>query len=296
MYKKLYLIIVLFLLTLSCATAADMADIDKSLEDSLTFHVYDDVDLVSTLKFEYGKPRIIIKSVYPQLASETMREGVDAFNAISLQTVKDEITRYRSLIKEYAPLQSKMNKKTIVNNLYIDYNTSYIKPARDHIISVRFSVQGYVGGKKQPYRDFLALNYNLDKNQRIELADLFIPNVNYLDVISQYVYGVLQKRFGNNMKSSGAAPRVENYATFNLKPNGLLITFDEDAVAPRVFGAQTILVPYSALTQIIAPDSPIAVCIDHPQKCKRHNLLTGGFIDEAVNTRHGRFNPVLGQL
>lgn len=295
MYKKLKFIMrlwIFFSLAASLPVFASMSDQDRSLEDNMTFHVYDDVDLVSTLKFEYGKPRIIIKSVYPQLASETSHEGVDTFNDLSLQIVKDAISQYRQLIKENALQQKKMDKKSITNNLYVDYNTSYLKPAQDHIISIRFSMQGLIGGMKHPYHEYLSLNYNLDKNQKIELSDLFLPGANYLDLISQYVYGVLQRSLPYQYRTSGAAPRVENYTTFNIKPNGLLITFKEGQVAPPAFGAQTILVPYSVLSAVIAPDSPIANCANHPEKCIRHNLLTGGFIDEAINTRHGGFNPV----
>jgi hypothetical protein len=286
---------IFFCLIIPLPALADAADDDKGLEDNMTFHVYDDVDLVSTLKFEYGKPRIIIKSVYPQLASETSHEGVESFNDISLQMVKDEISQFRNLVKENASAQNKMNKKTITNNLYIDYNTSYIKPGRDHIISIRFGIQGVISGSNHPYHEYIALNYNLDKNQKIELNDLFLPNSDYLERMSQYAYGVLQRRLPNN-RMGGASPRAENYMTFNIKPNGLLITFNDSQVAPHVFGAQTILIPYAVLSAIISPDSPIAICIDHPTKCRRNNLLTGGFIDEAVNTRHGGLNPVLGQM
>lgn len=281
MVKKINIFIILWLI-FALPAFADAADDDKGLEDNMTFHVYDDVDLVSTLKFEYGKPRIVIKSVYPQLASETSREGVDTFNDLSLQIVKDEISQYRSLVKENAAQQNKMDKKSITNNLYIDYNTSYLKPGSDHIISIRFSVQGMISGKKHPFHEYIAFNYNLDKNQKIELADLFLPNSNYLELLSQHVYGVLQKSLRNQYRMSGAAPRTENYATFNIKPNGILITFNEGQIAPSAFGAQTILVPYSVLREVISPDSSLADCISHPTKCMRHNLLTGGFIDEAM--------------
>lgn len=297
MQKKNLFIIALCIFSFNFPVfAAAIADEDRGLEDNMTFHVYDDVDLVSTLKFEYGRPRIVIKSVYPQLASETMHEGVDTFNEIAKDTVKEEISRYRNLVKDEASAQKKMDKKTITNNLYIDYNTSYVKAGRDHIISIRFSVQGVIGGKKYPYHDYFSLNYNMDKNQKIELGDLFIPGSNYLDVLSQYAYGVLVKRFPRNGRLGGAAPRPDNFSSFNIKPDGLLITFNESQVAPRQFGAQTVLIPFSALMGVISPDAPIAECVRHPSKCQRHHLLTGGFIDEAVNSRHGRLNPVLGQL
>src|SRR5260221_14743414 len=108
-------------------TFANADDDDKGLEDNMTFHVYDDVDLVSTLKFEYGKPKIVIKSVYPQLASETDHDGVSSFNPMALQIVQDQVSKFRAMVKDNASIQKKMAKGTITNNLYIDYNTSYIK-------------------------------------------------------------------------------------------------------------------------------------------------------------------------
>lgn len=297
MHYFIWLSLFLGLFTAFSAFAA-IADEDRGLEDNMTFHVYDDVDLVSTLKFEYGKPRIVIKSVYPQLVSETPHDGVYNFNELALQIVNDEIAQFRNLVKDNAAIQKKMDKKTVVNNLYIDYNTSSFKPAKDHIISIRFSIQGYVGGNKHPYHKYVTLNYNLDKNQRIELNDLFLPGSNYLNTLSEYSYSVLYKRLGNKSRSGGAAPINENFMIWNMKPNGILITFGGSQVAPRGFGTQTILVPYSALTEIISPDAPIANCLQHPSKCRRNNLLTGGFIDEArnTNTSHGIFNPVPGQL
>src|SRR5579885_215947 len=286
---------------LSCLVAAspalaDAGDDDSGLEDNMTFHVYDDVDLVSTLKFNYGKPRIIIKSVYPQLASETDHEGINNFNDLAEQIVEDEISGFRNQVKENASIQQKMPKNKISNNLYIDYDTSYIRSKHNHIISIRFSFQGYVGGTAHPYHHQLALNYNLDTSQKIELSDLFLPESNYLEILSGYTSNVLSRRLQNRqMISDCTAARPENFANWNIKPNGLLITFDESKVAPYVYGAQTVLVPYTALQQVISPDSPIADCISHQRRCSNSNLLTGGFIDEAVNTLHGTLDPVLGQ-
>lgn len=300
MHKKISYFIWLWIfcsLFAAISAFAGVADEDKGLEDNMTFHVYDDVDLVSTLKFEYGKPRIVIKSVYPQLASETSHEGVDSFNELALQIVTSEIAEFRNLVKENAAIQKKMDKKTITNNLYIDYNTSYLKPLKDHIISIRFSIQGFVAGNKHPYHKYITLNYNLDKNQRIELTDLFVPGSNYLNTLSEYSYNILQKRLPDKSRiGSGAAPTNENFMAWNIKPDGILITFSGAQVAPSIFGAQTIFIPYSALNQIIAPDSPIANCINQPTKCSRNHLVTGGFIDEATNTSHPRINTILGRL
>jgi hypothetical protein len=274
---------------------ADAADEDSGLEDNLTFHVYDDVDLVSTLKFEYGKPRIIIKVVYPQLASETEREWIANFNELAAEIVQNAIAAFRNKVRENADQQKALAKNKITNNLYLDYNTSYVKTKHDHIISIRFNMQSLISGvhASQYYR---VINYNLDKSQTIELNDLFLPGTNYLQALSDYAYRTLSRQLPDRNKiAAGTAPITENFAIWNIKSNGLLISFKTSQVASSVYGTQTVLVPYTAIINLIAPQSPIAYCALHHTKCANNNLLTGGFIDEALNMRHRRFNPGFGK-
>ncbi len=276
---------------------ADAGDEDNGIEDSRTFHVYDDVDLVSTLKFAYGRPKIIIKSVYPQLASETDRDGINTFNQIAMGIVQDEMNQFRTLVKGYEFLQKKLPRAKVTNNLYIDYDTSYLKSQYNHIISIRFNIQGFIIGMPRPYHHHRVINYNLDTSQELDLSDLFLPGTDYLSVLSNYTSTVLYRHLQDTQSIAyGTASIPKNYENWNIKPNGLLITFEEKKVAPSIYGAQTVFIPYSALIEVISPDSPIAYCIKHRRRCNNTNLLTGGFIDEAVNTRHGALNPLLSQL
>lgn len=298
---------VLFLITISTSLAIIpvFADEDSGLEDSMTFHVYDDIDLVSTLKFEYGRPKIVIKSVYPQLASETDHDGVAQFNDIALQIVNDEIAQFRNRVKDSADAQKKIPKDKIANNLYIDYNTSFIRAKKNHILSIRFTVQGIISGNGKPYHTHRVLNYNLDTNQNLTLSDLFLPGSNYLDALSNYTRGVLNRRLHNDGRiPDGTSSSPDNFANWNIKSNGIVITFDTGKVASNTNGTQTVLVPYAAVSDLLAPDSPISDCIKHASRCKSSNLLTGGFIDEAANISDGirvnsfyrRFNPILGEV
>jgi hypothetical protein len=74
-----------------------------------------------------------------------------------------------------------------------------------------------------------------------------------------------------------------------------LITFDEYKVAPYVEGTQIVNIPYSALKKYVSTETPLGNCLQHKSKCVRYNLLTGGFVDQAVNTKHRRFYPILSQ-
>jgi len=278
----------IFLIALVSATPAfaDAGDEDRGIEDSRTFHVYDDVDLVSSLKFAYGKPNIIIKSVYPQLASETDRDGITIFNDLTMLIVQDEINQFRSKVKAYSFMQKSLPRSKITNSLYIDYDTSYLKSKHNHIISIRFTIQGFITGTPHPYHHHRVINYNLDTGQEIALSDLFMPDANYLAVLSDYTTTALSRYLADKRTiAEGTVAMPDNYQIWNIKPNGLLITFEETKVAPYIQGAQTVLVPYSALRQITSPDSPIADCINHKRRCTNSNLLTGGFIDEALKSR-----------
>ncbi len=90
------------------------------------------------------------------------------------------------------------------------------------------------------------------------LADLFLPNINYLEAISQYCIAELSKQpFFDSSFSSGAQPTLENYRNWNITPDGLMITFDEYQVAPYAAGPQKVVVPYSALQALINPQGPL---------------------------------------
>lgn len=266
------------LLVIFLSSTSTWAEIDDSgLEDNRTFHVFADVDLISTLKFEYGKPKIIIKSVYPQLASETNREGVTIFNDLVSEMLHGQIALFREQVKGLLPLQSKFAKNKITNNLYIDYSTAYINANKTHLISIRFSIKGKMTGAGRAYRHHLTLNYDLDNAKTIELSDLFLPDANYLTVLSNHAKAILEKKLANKNKiDTGVAPIKENFDNWNINPDGILITFKEGQVAPIEFGAQTILIPYSALSDIAAPNTLVSYCLAHHSRCLRSNLLTGG--------------------
>lgn len=257
--------------------ADDTADDNTGRDDTQVYHVYGNVDLVSSMKFQYGaKPKIFVKYVYPQLEvdsdSLSNNVGIDNFNKQVMDMIQQEITQFKS--------QAKAGRK---NDLYIDYDTSIIRADGDYIISIRFSMQEFIAGMAHPFHFHRVINFNLNKNETITLQDLFQPNADYLDLLSKYSSFALNRRLSDKqLIAKGTAPKPENFNIWNIKPNGLLITFDEYQVAPHINGAQTVLVPFSELKRMISPDSPIADCINHRRSCARSNLLTGGFIDEAA--------------
>lgn len=284
-------LISLFTIPFSFAQEEDDATANASKDFTPIYHISDQVDLIPTLKFSYSRPRITVKSVFPQLEGDI--QSIDNFNQLVNKLVEDEISDFKNQV---TLSQAQIANTKLRNNLFIDFDSSVIKSNDSHILSFRFVFQGYIGGKKHPYHYHRVLNYDLENDEKIELSDLFRPGEDYLVVLSNYTRKALFKRLEDTeMILVGTGPHEENFRNWNIKPNGLLITFDDYQVAPSSNGAQTVLVPYAILKPLVSSDSPIAGCIKNRKKCARTNLLTGGFIDEVVNMRHRGLNPILSK-
>ena len=60
------------------------------------------------------------------------------------------------------------------------------------------------------------------------------------------------------MLKDGAAPTAKNYESWTITKQGLGINFDAYQVGPYAAGPQFVMVPYSALKDLIKPDGPVA--------------------------------------
>jgi hypothetical protein len=128
--------------------------------------------------------------------------------------------------------------------------------------SFKFDFDFYSDGAAHPGLTSVTLNYDLGQGRELALSDLFLPNSNYLEAISNYCLSELRKQpYSDSFFLDGAKPTPENYRNWNIAPDGLVITFDEYQVAPYAAGPQKIVVPYSALTSVINPQGPLAVVV-----------------------------------
>ena len=139
--------------------------------------------------------------------------------------------------------------------------------ARVGATAARFGCQGtYSRGAAHGNSLTQVLNYDLKSGKKLALADLFKDKSKYLSVIASYCQKELKDRAKKpeamilmELIDSGAGPRADNYRAWNITKKGLWITFDPYQVAAYAAGPQYILVPYSALKDLIKPDGPIAM-------------------------------------
>lgn len=288
------LLLCCLLMTATGSWAENAADDSTGRDDTPVFELMPDVDLVSTLKIQYAKPRIVVKSVFPQLESDHL--PLDDFNQRVVDLVQAQIDVFQTDLTANGSSPELGNKRK--NSLFIDFSSSFIRSGQLPILSIRFNVQSKTAGGEQTRHRHFVLNYDLENDIPIDLEELFKSDSDYLVRLSEYVRTELRQRLSDYSRlEEGTSPTAEHFQLWNIMPNGLLVTFEEEQVASRLQGTQTVLIPYSSLEDILNDDSPLTSCVKHHSRCANSNVLTGGFIDLASNTvldrMHRFFYPIL---
>jgi uncharacterized protein DUF3298 len=208
-----------------------------------------------------------IDAEYPQLTGSTDPNFVkfnQAMRALVLRKVSDFRKEMAPQVGDEASLDSPDTpSEAMGSDLGIGYSVAL---AKDDLISIEFSVGSYYQGAAHPNSYTEVVNFDLKNGKPIKLADLFNPGSKFLQAISTYSIQDLKKQSTEKADSMldddwikrGAGPKVDNYKSWSITQKGLGINFDSYQVGPYAAGSQRVLVPYSALKDIIKPDGPIA--------------------------------------
>ncbi|HEY0431624.1 MAG TPA: RsiV family protein [Pyrinomonadaceae bacterium] len=205
-----------------------------------------------------------VDAQYPQL-SGSRAPNSEKFN----QTVRSLITKKVSdFRKEMTPSEDEPPPdpatETTTESQTSDIAIAYeVALAKDDLIAIEFTVSSYSAGAAHPNSYTEVVNYDLQNGKLLKLADLFQPAAKYLRTLSSYCIQELKKQqtaegfVDEDWVKKGAAPELTNYDNWTISKKGLRLTFDPYQVAAYAAGPQRVLVPYSALKEIIKPDGPV---------------------------------------
>jgi uncharacterized protein DUF3298/peptidoglycan-N-acetylmuramic acid deacetylase PdaC-like protein len=198
-----------------------------------------------------------VEAEYPQIEGEAR---FDQFNREARAMIAKDVAAFKSAetaTESDAGAESPAETSDSSQDIWYDF-----RYATDDLISVEFSESTYSRGAAHPNQITSVLNYDVKNGKKLALADLFNPKSNYLSVISAYCIKELKQKDKENevgdMIQSGASARADNYKAWTITKKGLWIIFDPYQVGPYAAGPQYVLVPYSALKDIIKPDGPVA--------------------------------------
>lgn len=215
----------------------------------------DTPEYVPVLNSEYfteenETPKYIIDITFPSL------EGVpdsDIFNQGIADLLELEKDAFKTMAGDNEEWRA-ANMPEVGNDMYVDYILANDKKG---LISILFTISTYTAGAAHPFSYSMTLNYDIAAGHFIELAELFWPGANYLELLSDHCLTSLRDR-GIDPWEEGALPLQENYRNWNIQEDGLLITFDPYQVAAYAAGPQKVLVPYRELREIIPPGGLLA--------------------------------------
>ena len=188
----------------------------------------------------------------------------DNFNREVKNLITKDVAAFKtSETSQETETGSETPAETMDSTLDVGYEIRY---ATDDLISVEFTEGSYERGAAHGNSITTVVNYDVKNGKKLALGDLFNPRSNFLNLISDYCLKDLRERakkdkdamFDEEMMKTGASPRADNYRAWAVTKKGLWITFDPYAVAPYAAGPQHVLVPYSALKDILKPDGPVS--------------------------------------
>jgi len=210
----------------------------------------------SALKYSYDVS-------YPQIKGEKLTSLEEAFNAAVRVMVTNEIVTLKKTSADPVILKAEENSNKL-NRLKMDYDVALIHPQQKQLISVRFKIYWHSAIEPKPNISHEMINFNLTsgKGENITLESLFIPDSKFEKVLSRYYVPMLQTTKG--VSDTDIKIVTLNLRGFSFRPDGLLITIDD---LPIQVGPREVLVPYSALKNIISIYSPIAICTTKPEEC-----------------------------
>lgn len=216
-----------------------------------------DVELTSKqIKDSNKKLMYEISAQYPQLTGGN-NPNFEKFNQAARAFVTTKVGLFK---KEMALEQGEEPRPE--GSMGSDLNIGYtVVLAQDDLMSIRFDVGTYYQGAAHPNSYSEVINYDLKNGKQLKLSDLFKPGAKYLQALSVYSIADLKKQGKDLLPEQierGAAPKAENYQSWNIGKTGLGINFDAYQVGPYAAGPQFVMVPYSNLKDLINPDGPIA--------------------------------------
>lgn len=240
-------------------------DGSKSTEFTVTQQPYEFTGNVQvtakTIKDANKQKLYSVTAEYPQIDGDSRFDGFNR-EARALVT-KDSGAFKAGETSADANDVTGLTTENQTSTMDIGYDFYY---ATDNLISVAFTEGMYSRGAAHGNSTTQVINYDVKSGRKLALGDLFKDKSKYLSVIASYCQKELRVRAKKpdamvleELIDSGAGPRADNYKAWNITRKGLWITFDPYQVAAYAAGPQYILVPYSALKDLIKPDGPIAV-------------------------------------
>jgi hypothetical protein len=219
------------------------------------------------------KPPTSISFLYPQIILIKNKGIQDKINKSIMNALleynneENEIVRYRNLEERIDSFMTDFKAaRDSMKSLYADYNIGWesdyeitISVNENGILSLQCLTYAFLGGAHgSTFIDYL--NFDLATGNEIKINDLFKDD--YKTNLNRLGEKIFRKKFdvapGKNLEDAGFWFKNNKFAlndNFGFTVAGILFQFNQYEIAPYVFGAPDVVIPYNKLKDIIKDGS-----------------------------------------
>lgn len=193
-----------------------------------------------------AKKTVLVYIQYPFLRGNDTHTNVQKFNDAVSNTISKSVDLFIANLP--AELKNENTSQEPLLNTYLGGYT--IHHSSSGLLSLTLDYSQYVSGAAHPFSTTGSINYDFTQNKVLALVDLFQPNSQYLERISELVRQELTSR-EMLFYEEGISPDEKNFQTWVLSKEGLLFIFDPYQVAPYAAGPQQVLVSFKQIQDIL---------------------------------------------
>lgn len=192
-----------------------------------------------------------IKIIYPKFSNVS---GAEKINQDIQAIIQSEIREFRSFESGGESPVPKAIQDRMKNELSIGYRQGWLS---SKFASIIFEESSDFARAAHPNSFSITANYDLKTGARLGLADIFKPGAAYLDILSNYTRATLKEnnKIGSDQKwiDDGTAPVAENFASYYLAPENLVIIFAPYQIAAGTAGPQEVKIPLAKIKNKLTP-------------------------------------------
>ncbi len=204
-------------------------------------------------KWKVPQARVTVSVPVMTYPSDSSKAG--SFNAQLNSRIESEIDDF--LAAALATNGGRLNPGSPEHYLEIDTD---IDTANSKLISLTITVNSYYSGSAHPNQSSRHFNFDIGLQKVLGLDELFINGKKYLPHFSALVIEAIKDQRGSEYDlqwlNTGAGPKIENYHTVTVLPQGLRVQFDPYDIDAYAVGSTEVLVLYGDLAGYIAPNIP----------------------------------------
>lgn len=120
----------------------------------------------------------------------------------------------------------------------------------DGKLSLLFTRFNYYAGSAHPSTVYFTLNYDLNADRQIELADLFAPEADYLTRLADESLSQLSSP-DLMIFEEALAPTATTFVHWNLRGEDLVLDFDQGQIAPNAVGTLQVTISFARLQDVL---------------------------------------------